>query len=72
MLYEYIASILKSSSNKLSKKLGDDKLVVSLVLIAVGVILCFFYRNAITASITTAISQLNDKIKDLFDGSTLT
>jgi len=31
--------ILKNNKNKLSKKSGDDKLVISLVLIADGVIL---------------------------------
>lgn len=61
----------KLSRSKLIKKMGDDKLVVSLVLIAVGVVLCYIYRTSISASITTAISSLDTKIKDMFDSATV-
>jgi hypothetical protein len=70
MLYIYVALKSKLCSNKLTKKLGDDKLVVSLVLIAVGVVLCFIYRNAISTSISNAVNSLDDKINNLFEGAT--
>ncbi|SMC29005.1 hypothetical protein SAMN02745134_03752 [Clostridium acidisoli DSM 12555] len=70
MLYIYMALKSKLCSNKLTKKLGDDKLVVSLVLIAVGVVLCFIYRSAISTSIGDAVNSLDDKISNLFQSTT--
>lgn len=57
-------------NGKLKKKAGDDKLVISLVLIAVGVVLCFLYRTQITAVVTNAIDSLGDKIEAMFGGAT--
>lgn len=49
-----------------SKKHGDDKLVVALVLIAIGVVLCIVYKNSVTTVITTALSDLQSKINSIF------
>lgn len=70
MLNAYIVLKSKLSRNKLNKKLGDDKLVVTLVLIAVGVALCFIYRTAISASIDAAIKTLDSQIQTLFTSTT--
>lgn len=60
---------VKFQGNKLVKKAGDDKLVISLVLIAVGVVLCFFYRNQIMTVITNALSELTSRIDSMFGTS---
>ncbi|QLY81492.1 hypothetical protein [Clostridium intestinale] len=60
---------VKLQGNKLVKKAGDDKLVISLVLIAVGVVLCFLYRNQIISVLTNALTALNSKIDNMFDGT---
>lgn len=64
--------MLKGLNNKkkvLRKKVGDDKLVISLVLIAVGVVLCFVYRTEITTVVKNAASTLATKINDMFNSS---
>ncbi|MBB6716647.1 hypothetical protein [Clostridium gasigenes] len=53
--------------NGLRKRIGDDKLVVSLVLIAVGVVLCFIYRTEISKQLTKAVGTLGTKINDMFN-----
>ncbi|MBE6049526.1 MAG: hypothetical protein E7214_02410 [Clostridium sp.] len=55
------------NSKGLKKRRGDDKLVISLVLIAVGVLLCFVYKDKISESIGTAVTTLNEKINELFN-----
>lgn len=50
----------------LRKKSGDDKLVISLVLIAVGVALCFVYREQIVEVVKSAMLSLETKIDELF------
>lgn len=60
---------VKFQGNKLVKKAGDDKLVISLVLIAVGVVLCFFYRGEIVDVVKKAMESLNTKIDDMFKAS---
>jgi hypothetical protein len=65
----YINAKLKLQTSKLNKKMGDDKLVVSLVLIAVGVVLCFMFRNQITYVINYALNSLDTKISDMFNST---
>lgn len=55
------------NSKGLKKRRGDDKLVISLVLIAVGVLLCFVYKDKISTSIKEAVDQLDTAIKGFFD-----
>ena len=55
------------NSKGLKKRRGDDKLVISLVLIAVGVLLCFVYKENIKKSIGDAVTILNEKIDNLFN-----
>jgi len=57
---------VKFQGNKLVKKAGDDKLVISLILIAVGVVFCFLYRNQIVAIIGDAMTSLSGKIEEMF------
>lgn len=59
------------TNTKLKKKKGDDKLVISLVLIAVGVVLCFFYRTQIQNVVTNAAEKMTDSIDTMFDQTNL-
>ncbi|WP_143315246.1 hypothetical protein [Clostridium sp. HBUAS56017] len=64
-----IMNIKNKGKNKvttLRKKIGDDKLVISLVLIAVGVVLCFVYRDKISAAIGSAVDSLTTKVNQVF------
>lgn len=69
MIKLYVSVKVKLYNIMHDKKSGDDKLVVSLVLIAVGVVLCFLYRDKVKDVLTTALSTLTDKLKDMFDTS---
>lgn len=53
----------------LKKKPGLDKLIITLVLMAVGVGLCVIYRNSIYSTMTTALNTLSSKINDLMQGA---
>lgn len=57
---------LKSS---IKKKAGDDKLIITLVLCALGVGLCIVYRNNIYSTMTSALSTLNTDITNLLSGT---
>lgn len=59
---------VKDKFKNLSKKNGDDKLVVSLVLIVIGCVLCFFYRDKVLVLLTSALTTLGDKLQALFNG----
>jgi len=59
----------KLKNTKLAKKVGDDKLVITLVLVALGVGLCIVYRNALSAIMTTALASLSSQINNLFAGT---
>ena len=61
---------VKLQGNKLVKKAGDDKLVISLVLIAIGVVFCFIYRNSIVDTLKMAMDKVSDQISDMFSGVT--
>jgi hypothetical protein len=67
MYLDYIEA--RFSNNRLVKKAGDDKLVISLILIAVGVVLCFLYRNQIMSVLSKALVTLDDKVKAMFDST---
>lgn len=60
---------VKFQGNKLVKKAGDDKLVISLILIAIGVVFCFIYRNSIVAALNDAMTELQKQIKAMFGSS---
>lgn len=57
---------MKSS---LKKKAGDDKLIITLVLCALGVGLCIYYRNNIYTTMTSALSSINTDINNLLSGT---
>lgn len=50
------------------KMKGDDKLVVSLVLIAVAVGLCLIFRDEIFTIMGDMFSDLSSQIAALYDG----
>lgn len=61
-------------SNKLnnffiSKNKGDDKLIVALVLAALGVGLCIYFRNNIYDIMTDTIATLKTQIQNLLAGT---
>lgn len=51
------------------KMKGDDKLVVSLVLIAIAIGLCIIFRNEINTIMTDVFKDLGSTIKELYAGS---
>ncbi|MBS5886736.1 hypothetical protein [Clostridium sp.] len=57
---------LKKEKKSLRKKAGDDKLVISLVLIAIGVALCFIFRNEIQEILEAAMTSLSGYVNGLF------
>ena len=57
---------LKKEKKSLRKKAGDDKLVISLVLIAIGVALCFIFRNKIQEILEAAMTSLSGYVNGLF------
>ncbi|WP_291647958.1 hypothetical protein [Clostridium sp.] len=61
---------LKKEKKSLRKKAGDDKLVISLVLIAIGVALCFIFRNEIETMLKAAMESLSTYVDGLFDSDT--
>lgn len=61
---------LDKKKRLLRKKAGDDKLVISLVLIAIGVALCFIFRNEIETILKDAMTSLSTYIEGLFDSDT--
>ena len=56
---------MKAFFNKVK---GDDKLVVSLVLIAIAIGLCFIFRNQISALMTTLFADMTTSIKEMYSG----
>ncbi|MDI9215849.1 MULTISPECIES: hypothetical protein [Clostridium] len=58
---------LNKEKKLLRKKAGDDKLVISLVLIAIGVALCFIFRDKIQDILESAMSSLQTYVDGLFD-----
>ncbi len=52
-----------------NKKKGDDKLIVALVLAALGVGLCIYFRNNIYDIITSTIATLKTQIQNLLAGT---
>lgn len=57
---------MKAFFNKVK---GDDKLVVSLVLIAIAIGLCFIFRNQISELMKTLFKDMTSAIKDMYSGS---
>jgi hypothetical protein len=53
----------------ISKKKGDDKLIVALVLAALGVGLCIYFRNNIYDIMTDTIATLKTQIQNLLAGT---
>ena len=51
------------------KMKGDDKLVVSLVLIAIAIGLCIIFRNEINTIMTDVFKDLGSTIKELYAGT---
>jgi hypothetical protein len=59
----------KFKNTKLAKKVGDDKLIITLVLVALGVGLCIVYRNTLYNILTSALSTLSTQINNLLSGT---
>lgn len=60
---------LKANNFFIRKKQGDDKLIVVLVLAALGVGLCIYFRNNIYDIMTSTISTLKTQIQNLIAGT---
>jgi predicted transcriptional regulator len=60
-----LKKLFKKEKKSLRKKAGDDKLVISLVLIAIGVALCFVYKNEISTALDNALKALSDYVDSL-------
>lgn len=61
--------IEKKASQKLEKKEGLDKLLITLVLMAVGLGLCIIFRNTVYSTMSTSLTTLGTKINDLMSGT---
>lgn len=59
---------MKAVKNFFNKVKGDDKLVVSLVLIAIAIGLCFIFRNQINQLMTTLFQDMTSAVKDMYSG----
>jgi len=59
----------KANNFFIRKKQGDDKLIVALVLAALGVGLCIYFRNNIYDIMTSTISTLKTQIQNLIAGT---
>lgn len=66
---EYLKRKAKSKFSNFRKKAGDDKLIITLVLCALGVGLCIVYRNSIYTTMTSALSTLSTDITSLLSGT---
>ncbi|UZQ48830.1 hypothetical protein [Clostridium kluyveri] len=64
-------NVVKQKANKFftKKKQGDDKLIVALVLAALGVGLCIYFRNGIYDIMTDTVSTLKTQINSLLAGT---
>lgn len=60
---------MNTVKNFFNKVKGDDKLVVSLVLIAIAIGLCFIFRNQISELMKTLFKDMTSAIKDMYSGS---
>jgi hypothetical protein len=60
---------LKANNFFIRKKQGDDKLIVALVLAALGVGLCIYFRNNIYDIMTSTVSTLKTQIQNLIAGT---
>ena len=67
-MINYWSTLLRGKlrNSKLTKKIGDDKLVVSLILVAVGVLLCIFYKTEIIAGVKKGIEGISSQLDELF------
>lgn len=63
---------LRTSNLIIRKNKGDDKLIIALVLAAVGVGLCIIYRNQIYTLISSFFTTITTKVNDLFNSSVTT
>lgn len=63
---------VRTSSLIKRKSKGDDKLIIALVLAAVGVGLCIIYRNQIFTLIGSFFTTITTKVNDLFNSSVTT
>ncbi|MBV4419310.1 hypothetical protein KM800_08195 [Clostridium tyrobutyricum] len=65
------AKIFRNKLNNLftKKKKGDDKLIVALVLAALGVGLCIYFRNNIYDIMTSTVATLKTQIQNLIAGT---
>lgn len=63
--YKLRSDISRLRDNKLAKKLGDDKLIVGLVLVVIGIVLCVVYKDSVVTTVTKAIQGLTTKIDTL-------
>lgn len=60
---------MEKETPKLKKKAGVEKLVITLVLVAVGVGLCVIFRNQLYILMTEAFTSLGTQIKSLLSGT---
>lgn len=64
-------NVVKQKANKFftKKKQGDDKLIIALVLAALGVGLCIYFRNGIYDIMTDTVGTLKTQINSLLAGT---
>lgn len=60
---------IKKKPTKLKKKAGVEKLVITLILVAVGVGLCIIFRNQLYTIMSDAFTTIGTQVKNLMSGT---
>jgi len=69
-IVERLSNVKHKANNFFTrKKQGDDKLIVALVLAALGVGLCIYFRNGIYDIMTDTVGTLKTQINSLLAGT---
>lgn len=69
-IVERLSNVKHKANNLFTrKKQGDDKLIVALVLAALGVGLCIYFRNGIYDIMTDTVGTLKTQINSLLAGT---
>ena len=59
----------KNEGKGLKKKAGLDKLVITIILICIGIGVCYIFRNNISTFMTTTFAALTTQATNLVNGS---
>lgn len=61
-----LKNVTVKKQSRLGKKPGIDKLVISLVLIAIGIVACYAYKTHMLSFLDSAFDQFSNSFKSIF------